>query len=175
MDVVPQAMEETEETAPGAEIVIRFGRAMVSEARDIWRVTRIAYAPYKGVIKPTFGALRVTVGAIRHQIRTGKYFYIVARHEDRVIGTLRCRKRRGYLGLSRLAVLPEYQRNGIGRRLMEWAEEEARRLGLRRLRGEVRAVMPDLLRYYRRMGYRPIGRRSRKGYPGYLIIVQKRL
>lgn len=175
MDVVPQEIEETHEDLPTVEMVISIGRAMAAEARDIWRVTRIAYAPYKGVIKPTFGALRVTAGAIQHQIRTGKFLYIVARDEGRVIGTLRCRKRRRYLGLSRLAVLPDYQRHGIGRRLMEWAEDEARRLGLRRLRGEVRAVMPDLLRYYRRMGYRTIGRRSRRGYPGYLIIVQKRL
>lgn len=175
MDVVPQEMEETLDAVPNLEMVISLGRATASEARDIWRVTRIAYAPYKGIIKPTFGALRVTEKAIRYQIRTGKYIYLVARHEGRVVGTLRCRKRGRYLGLSRLAVLPDYQRHGIGRRLMEWAEDEARRLGLRRLRGEVRAVMPDLLRYYRRMGYRPIGRRSRKGYPGYLIIVQKRL
>lgn len=170
MDAVDQR-----EIEPFVEMEMNIGRASLSEARDIWRVTRIAYAPYRGKIKPTFGALRVSVGAIRHQIRTGSRVYIVARHEGKVVGTLRYRRCRRYLGLSRLAVLPGYQGQRIGHRLMLWVEGEARRLGVRQLRGEVRAVMPDLLSYYRGMGYRVIGRRSRRGYPGYLLTVRKRL
>src|SRR5690625_2035719 len=104
MDAVDQR-----EIEPFVEMEMNIGRASLSEARDIWRVTRIAYAPYRGKIKPTFGALRVSVGAIRHQIRTGSRVYIVARHEGKVVGTLRYRRCRRYLGLSRLAVLPGYQ------------------------------------------------------------------
>ncbi len=54
--------------------------------------------------------------------------------------------------VSRLAVLPGSRGHGVGRRLMAWVEDEARRLGVRVLRGEVRTVLKDVLQYYR--GYR---------------------
>jgi len=150
-------------------------RARSNEAEQIWHVTRAAYALYRGRVRPEFRALRTTAAAIRREIRTGRRVYGVAVHEDKVVATIRYRRWRYHLGLSRLAVLPEYQRFGLGRMMMQWAEERARKLRVREVRGEVRTVLPELLEYYKRMGYRPFARRSGRGYSGYLIAVRKRV
>lgn len=155
------------------ELIIR--RARSDEARDIWRLTRLAYAPYRGKIRPTFGALRVRLSTVRREIRTGKRTYGVAILDGKIVATLRYRKRARYLGLSRLAVHPDFQDRGIGTAMLKWAEAEALRRGVRELRGDVRAAMPHLLAFYRRLGFRPFARRSKRGYPGYLIAVKKKV
>lgn len=155
------------------DLIIR--RARPDEARDIWRLTRLAYAPYKGKIRPTFGALKVRLSTVRKEIRTRSRIYGVALCDGQIVATIRYRKRARYLGLSRLAVHPDFQARGIGTAMLKWAEAEALRCGVRELRGDVRAAMPDLLAFYKRLGFRPFARRSRRGYPGYLIAVKKRV
>lgn len=154
-------------------LIIR--RARSDEAEAIWRLTRLAYAPYRGKIRPTFGALKVRLSTVRREIRTRSRIYGVGLLNGRIVATIRYRKRPRYLGLSRLAVHPDYQARGIGTAMLRWAEGEALRCGVRELRGDVRAAMPHLLDFYRRLGYRPFARRSKRGYPGYLIAVKKKL
>lgn len=155
--------------------LVEIVRAREEDADAIWRVTRAAYAPYRGRVRPPYGALRVTRRAIRFQIATGKRTYGVAKLGGKVVGVVRYRRRRRHIGISRLAVLPEYQGLGIGRRLLAWVETEARRLGVRELRAEVRTAVPEMQRYYERQGFRPIGYRSHPQQPNYLRIMRKRL
>ncbi len=61
-----------------------------------------------------------------------------------------------------LAVLPEWRRQGVGRRLVEEVLEDARRSGAPFVFLEVRPSNPGALAFYREIGFDPIGRR-----PGY--------
>lgn len=63
-----------------------------------------------------------------------------------------------------VAVHPDAQGNGLGRRLMEFAEQHARRLALRRLRLYTNEVMTESLAVYRRLGYVETGRGTENGY-----------
>lgn len=155
------------------EFVIR--RAYSREAEEIWSVTRLAYEPYRGKIRPMFQALKVSVATIRHEIRTRKCVYGVALCNGRVVATLRYRRRGRYLALARLAVHPEFQQRGLGKLMLAWAEDEARRCNVFEVRGEVRRALPHLLEFYRKLGFRSYARRSRRGYRGYLIAVKKRV
>lgn len=156
-----------------AELEIR--KATPGDALAIWMVTRLAYAPYRGKIKPEFTALRVTVATIRREIRSRSRVYGVAVYDGRIVGTIRYRRWKRHLGLSRLAVLPDYQGRGIGKRLVAWAEEQARRLGVPEVRGEVRAALPHLYDYYCALGFESFARRSGRGYRNYLIAMRKRV
>ncbi|HEY8497380.1 MAG TPA: GNAT family N-acetyltransferase, partial [Limnochordales bacterium] len=89
------------------------------------------------------------------------------------VGHLRYRVRDGSMHMSRLAVLPAYRGQAIGRRLMEWAEQEAHRLGVLHLRGEVRSVLRRLLEWYKALGYEATGTRPLSGVPHCLTIIEK--
>lgn len=162
---------------PDPSLQIR--RAKVTEARDIERVLKQAYEQYRGKIEPPLQALSARASQIVKEIRTPNRGYLVALLDGQLVGTLRYRKTRQdgrrVLCLSRLAVDPGARRRGIGRRLMQEAESLARQWGITELRGNVRAALSTLLDYYASMGYRALGRRSKPGYPRYLIVIGKRL
>ncbi len=70
----------------------------------------------------------------------------------------------GYGYLSRLAVLPEYRRLGIGRSLLAQAEQIPRQAGLSQVRLGVRAEITRNLEYYQRLGYQIRESGSHDGY-----------
>ena len=55
--------------------------------------------------------------------------------------------------LNLLAVKREYQRLGIGTRMIRWLEESARTAGIRAVHLEVRARNQHARRFYRRLGF----------------------
>ncbi|MGN6793246.1 MAG: GNAT family N-acetyltransferase [Streptosporangiaceae bacterium] len=63
-----------------------------------------------------------------------------------------------------VAVSPEAQGSGIGRRLMEFAERQAQFRGLRRMTLYTNEVMTENLAIYARLGYRETARRTEGGY-----------
>ena len=63
-----------------------------------------------------------------------------------------------------LAVRPERQRTGLGRRLMRFAAAEARRRGLLEIRLYTHEVMAGALALYRALGYQETARRVEDGY-----------
>ena len=63
-----------------------------------------------------------------------------------------------------LAVRPERQRIGLGRRLMALAAAEAGRRGRREIRLYTHEVMVGALALYRGLGYQETGRRLEDGY-----------
>jgi ribosomal protein S18 acetylase RimI-like enzyme len=66
--------------------------------------------------------------------------------------------------IENVAVHPDLQGNGLGRRLMEFAEEHARKHGIRRLALYTNEVMTENQAIYARLGYRVIDRRAEDGY-----------
>ncbi len=55
--------------------------------------------------------------------------------------------------LSLLAVQPEFQRLGLGTRMIRWLEESAQVAGIRAIHLEVRARNQNARRFYRRLGF----------------------
>ncbi len=64
--------------------------------------------------------------------------------------------------LSLLAVKPGYQRQGIGRALLDWLNSSARTAGTFLVHLEVRAGNESAKAFYRRLGFREAG--ARRGY-----------
>jgi len=63
----------------------------------------------------------------------------------------------GYEGhrgwINYLAVKPEYQKKGIGRKMMQYAERELLRLGCPKINLQVRTGNKDVIEFYDRIGY----------------------
>jgi ribosomal protein S18 acetylase RimI-like enzyme len=62
-----------------------------------------------------------------------------------------------------VAVAPAAQRQGLGGRLLAFAEAEARRAGLRQLRLFTNEMFTENLALYRRLGYHETGREDYRG------------
>lgn len=87
---------------------------------------------------------------------------------------------RGYFGM--LAVDPERQGNGLGRKMVEAAEEFCRKRGCKAMDLTVLSLRPELPPIYRRLGYAETGveefRPSRPLKPGFechCIVMSKNL
>jgi ribosomal protein S18 acetylase RimI-like enzyme len=72
-----------------------------------------------------------------------------------------------------VAVLPEFQRQGIGRALMRHAEEAAREAGYSTVQLYTNVNIPELVTYYTGLGYTEVERRLDHGYDR--IFMRKRL
>lgn len=75
--------------------------------------------------------------------------------------------------LDNIAVHPEHQRRGIGRRLLRLAESEARGLGCSHLELYTHELMTENIALYRRAGYVETARRRERGYDR--VYMRKRL
>jgi len=78
-----------------------------------------------------------------------------------------------HLLLDNVAVRPERQGEGIGRRLIAFAESEARRLGYRELRLYTHEKMRENIALYLRLGFAETGRGPQAGYDR--VFMTKRL
>jgi ribosomal protein S18 acetylase RimI-like enzyme len=72
-----------------------------------------------------------------------------------------------------LAVAPAAQRRGVGRALMRFAEDAARRAGLGAVRLYTNVKMTENLRFYPALGYRQIDERREDGFER--VYFEKRL
>lgn len=98
---------------------------------------------------------RTTVAEIESRFLTGRF--LVAEEVDRILGTVfvRITDGNGYFGL--LAVDPAVQRGGIGRTLMQAAEDDCRQRGCKQMTMCIVDAREDLPGYYSRFGYEVTG------------------
>src|SRR5207248_3702868 len=78
-----------------------------------------------------------------------------------------------HLLLDNIAVRPDRQGRGLGRRLVDFAESEARRLGYAELRLYTHATMTENIALYKRLGFEETGRGEQAGYDR--VFMAKRL
>jgi ribosomal protein S18 acetylase RimI-like enzyme len=75
-----------------------------------------------------------------------------------------------HLVVNNVAVAPDRQRQGHGRALLTFAEDEARRRGLPEVRLHTHARMADNLIMYPRLGYVETGREAQGGFDRVLFV-----
>jgi ribosomal protein S18 acetylase RimI-like enzyme len=75
-----------------------------------------------------------------------------------------------HLLLDNVAVRPDRQGRGLGRRLIAFAESEARRLGYAELRLYTHATMTENIALYTRLGFRETGRGHEAGYDRVFMV-----
>lgn len=99
------------------------------------------------------------------------YTQVVQEHQSfvvelagRVVAVLVLIHQEEGLLLDNIAVDPAHQGSGLGKRLMAFAETEARRQGYPRIRLYTHERMHENLVIYQRLGYQEIARREERGY-----------
>jgi ribosomal protein S18 acetylase RimI-like enzyme len=75
-----------------------------------------------------------------------------------------------HLVVNNVAVAPSCQGRGLGRALLTFAEEEARRRGLPEVRLNTNAAMSDNIIMYPKLGYTEVGRETQNGFHRVLFV-----
>ena len=146
--------------------------ATAADIPAVLAVTRAAYAPYAGRLAPPSSALNEDPEAVTRYLHNGGV--IVAEVDGEVVGAVRYEPYETYLYLARLAVAPDWQGQGIGRRLVEAVEGWALLLGLDEVRLGVRAELPANRDFYRRLGYSEDGNAPFRYDPRYSYLKMKK-
>jgi GNAT superfamily N-acetyltransferase len=146
----------------------RMRPATPADVAAIKDVVRTAYANYVDRIGKPPGpmlddyAARVAEGSVR-----------VLEDASGLAGILVLLPRAGYLLLDNIAVAPERQGKGFGRRLLAAAESEALQHGFDELRLYTNAAMHENLVMYAKLGWEEYGRAEQAGYQR--VFFRKRL
>lgn len=133
--------------------------ARTGDAEAVRQLVRRAYAVYI----PRIGREPGPMGA-DYEALIGEGTVTVAVEDDSIVGVLVLRPQRDALLLENVAVTPAKQGRGIGRALMAFAEEHARKLSLTKISLYTHARMTDNLALYPRLGYVEVARRMEHGF-----------
>jgi predicted N-acetyltransferase YhbS len=152
-------------------------RLRTAEAADAEAITRLINAAFQ-VERFFLGADRIDTGEVRARLARGRF--ILAEQDGAIIGCVYVEPSddRAYLGL--LSVEPSLQRAGIGKRLMDAAEDHCRAAGCRFMDLRVVNVRTELPPYYQKLGYvetgdMPFPEEVRTIIPCHLLIMSKPL
>ena len=128
------------------EIAIR--KAAPDDAETITRITDAAYAKYV----PLMGRKPQPMTADYHQIVVAHPVWVLSSAQE-LAGVLVLMHEPDTLLIYSVAIAPEYQKRGLGRRLLVWAESEARQAGYASIRLFTNALMESNIALYTRLGY----------------------
>ena len=142
--------------------------ATAADAAGIAECVRASYSPYVERIGKRPGPMLDDYDQVVRDHRA----YVVDDGGE-IVGALVLIDKEDGILLDNVAVLPSRQGEGIGRRLVEHAESEARRLGHRHLDLYTHQQMTENIAMYARSGYEEIDRRTERGFPR--VYMRKRL
>lgn len=122
-----------------------------SEALAIARLVNRAYE----VEQPIVDGDRTSPDEIARMIDAGTFLVLENSGELAAVVYVEARPGAGYLGM--LAVDPDLQGLGLGKRLVRVAEALSEAMGAKAMRLRVLSVRANLLRWYRSLGYVEVG------------------
>ena len=142
--------------------------AVADDAAGIAECVRAAYFPYVERIGRPPGPMLDDYDRVVRDHRA-----YVLEEGGEIVGALVLIEKEDGLLLDNVAVLPARHGEGIGRRLLEHAESEARRLGYGHLDLYTHERMTENGALYSRIGYVEVDRRTERGFPR--VYMRKRL
>lgn len=123
---------------------------------------RRAFAFMEGRIDPPSSLHRLDEAGLA--AKAAEEICLLARIGGDAVGCVFCKPERDHLYIGKLAVDPQMQRHGIGRWLMQAAEDRARRLGLEAVQLQTRIELVENHAAFGRLGFARIGETAHEGF-----------
>ena len=121
-----------------------------------------AFAYMEGRINPPSSALRLTAQSMKADAEKGAL--LLAERGGELVGCVFAQVKGDALYIGKLAVRPGLQGEGIGRKLVDAARTEARRLGLGMLELQTRVELTENHATFARMGFVKTGETAHDGF-----------
>ncbi|ESX04665.1 acetyltransferase [Mesorhizobium sp. LSJC268A00] len=121
-----------------------------------------AFAPMDGVIDPPSSAHLLSAESLRDKASQETVF--LALQDDRIAGCVFASERDADFYVGKLAIQPELQGRGIGRRLMQAAEDLARSRNKSAIELQTRVELTANHATFARLGFRETARTAHQGY-----------
>ena len=137
-------------------------RLRLAAASDVMAIEDIvcdAYAPYVARLGRAPAPMRDDYDA---RVRRGEAW--VLEETGTIVGLVVLQPAADYLLIDNVAVAPICQRRGLGRRLLSFAEDEARRCGFAELRLYTNEMMHENIALYGHCGWIEYARGEQAGY-----------
>jgi GNAT superfamily N-acetyltransferase len=123
------------------------------DVHESMKVSLEAFESVRSVYRPNHEAMR------RQKDRKMQGTRLVADLDGRTVGTLQFSEHKDHLHIMDLGVLPDFQRKGIGTRLVQWVCESAPRLGFGKIRADTIEETGNV-EFFKRLGFVPVERRT---------------
>jgi very-short-patch-repair endonuclease/predicted N-acetyltransferase YhbS len=165
--------EATEKMRPA----FRVRQAEWADVEALHALTQAAYAEYAGTATPSM-ATAETLRDVREKFWAGNFRAVVVEADGgKIVGAARFRVDSDGLYFFRLCVHPEFRGHGIARKLLGWLEEEGERWRARKLRCQVRLIVPRNVALYRNAGFEVVSEHTvvRGGNEVPVATMEKRL
>lgn len=143
--------------------------ARPDKAAAIAALVEATYAPWVPVVGQRPGPMEDDYAA---RVARGEAF-VVAEASGALAGLIVLEEKDGGFWLDNVATAPAYAKKGLGRRLIRFAEAEARRRGYGAIRLYTHQRMERNVALYRALGYAETGRSVEAGFPR--VFMEKRL
>ena len=127
-------------------IIIR--KAELTEAKVVAAITEAAYTKYVSFL----GRQPQPMTADYHQMISEHQVWLLCRG-NQAAGVLVLMHEQNHLFIYNVAISPQYQKQGLGRQLLVWAEKEANRSGYKEIHLYTNALFEENIRLYERLGY----------------------
>jgi len=98
----------------------------------------------------------------RHHVAAGNVWLLLL--DVQVVGLIVLLPKSNYMLVDNLAVAPERQGRGFGRRLMYFAEVRTRQCGLTEIQLYTNELMLENIAFYKKLGYQETDRRLDSGF-----------
>lgn len=151
-----ELMPDLSEADGGEPLLIR--RASLEDVEAVAEITDLAYGKYV----PLLGRRPQPMNADHRKMILENEVWLLLWDKEPV-GVLVLVNELGCVLIYSVAIRPERQKQGLGRRLLDWAEREAKRGGRRHIRLYTNALMEANLALYERLGYHETGREPYMG------------
>jgi ribosomal protein S18 acetylase RimI-like enzyme len=126
------------------------------DAAALWSLQQAVFLPLAQQLPSRPTALGEDEAFLRQRLESAHRRVVVVQVDGQLVaaGRLEGAPPRGEL--KRIAVHPAWQSRGLGRRLVEALETNARQLGFQRVRAGVRRRLPGNKAFYERLGYQVV-------------------
>ena len=155
-----------DDTAKIGDAILR-----IASERDVPMIEDVVRSAYEGYI-PRIGRPPSPMADDYHQlVAAGNVWVLLV--ENQIVGLVVLVAKPGFMLLDNVAVVPEKQRRGFGRRLVCFAEVKARQCGYREIQLYTNELMQESIAFYKDLGYTETDRRLDAGFKR--VFMKKKL